>query len=113
MIYLPSTNVPAAARTWAELQKPKVSPSCQVAVAVDLTVPRVQTVVTMDRAQEPAPNCEVGGRCRPHDRSRFVENRLHMSTIFCSVLWCCAGVMSWYWPILDEASDSIARMTSY
>ena len=41
------------------------------------------------------------------------RNRLHISTIFCSVLWCWAGVMSWYWPILDEASDSIARMTSY
>ena len=48
MIYLPSTNVPAAARTWAELHNLKVSPSCQVAVAVDLTVPRVQTVVMMD-----------------------------------------------------------------
>ena len=41
--------MPVAERTWAELQNPKVSPSCQVAVAVDLTVPQVQTVVTMDR----------------------------------------------------------------
>ena len=41
------------------------------------------------------------------------RNRLHKSTIFCSVLWCWAGVISCYWPILDEASDSIARMTSY
>jgi len=49
MIYLPSTKVPVAARTWAELQNPKVSSSFEVAVAVavDLTVPRVQTVVTM------------------------------------------------------------------
>ena len=46
--------MPVAARTWAELQNPKVSPSflvaVAVAVAVDLTVPRVQTIVTMDRA---------------------------------------------------------------
>ena len=41
------------------------------------------------------------------------RNRLHISTIFCSVLLCWVGVISWYWPILDEASDSIARMTSY
>jgi len=74
MIYLPSTKVPVAARTWAELQNPKVSSSFEVAVAVavDLTVPRVQTVVTMDRSQEPAPNCEVGGKCHRHDRSRLV-----------------------------------------
>ena len=68
MIYLPSTKVPVAARTWAELQNPKVSSSFEVAVAVDLTVPRVLTIMTMDRAQTPAPNCEVGGRCHRHDR---------------------------------------------
>ena len=48
MIYLPSTQVLVEARTGVELQTSTVSPSLRVVVVVHLTVPRVQTVVTMD-----------------------------------------------------------------
>ena len=70
--------MPVAARTWAELQNPKVSSSFHVAVAVavDLTVLRVQTVLTMDRSQEPAPNCAIGSRPEARNLHRENENQV-------------------------------------
>ena len=69
------------------------------------------------RDDGPAPGTESqlrgGSKVSSSRQVTARRNRLHMLTIFYSVLWCRAGVMSWYWPMLDEASDSIARMTSY